>query len=132
MTNTLSVVSTNSAPEALGPYSQAIRAGNLVFISGQIPLLPQSMELIEGGIEDQTRQVFRNLLAVIDAAGGNGKSIARLTIYMTDLAEFSKVNEIMRETLEQQGCSAFPARATVEVSALPKGAQIEIDAILAL
>lgn len=120
-------VVTDSAPAAIGPYSQAIRVGDFVFLSGQIPLAPDTMELIGEAIEDQTRQVFANLNAMAKAAGSDLNRAVKLTIYLTDLSQFDVVNEIMAETFEQP----YPARATVEVSSLPKGAAIEIDAVLA-
>ncbi len=121
-------VSTPSAPAALGPYSQAIKTGSLVFLSGQIPLDPDSMEIVPGGIEAQTRQVFKNLAAVAEAAGSNLRNAVKLTIYLTDLGDFAEVNAIMADNFEEP----FPARATIQVSALPKGAAIEIDAVLAI
>lgn len=121
------VIQTDSAPAAIGPYSQAIRSGDLIFISGQIPLDPESMTLVSDDVGSQTRQVFRNLQAVAEAAGSSLDNAIKLTIYMTDLSEFGTVNDIMAEVLAQP----YPARATIEVSALPKGASVEIDAILA-
>lgn len=116
------------APAALGPYSQAIKAGAMVFLSGQIPLDPESMELVEGDIEAQTRQVFNNLAAVAQAAGAGLQQAVKLTIYLRDLNDFGRVNGIMAEYFSEP----FPARATIEVSALPKGAAVEIDAILVI
>ena len=116
------------APAALGPYSQAIKAGAMVFLSGQIPLDPESMELVEGDIEAQTRQVFNNLAAVAQAAGAGLQQAVKLTIYLRDLNDFGGVNGIMAEYFSEP----FPARATIEVSALPKGAAVEIDAILVI
>ena len=116
------------APAALGPYSQAIKAGAMVFLSGQIPLDPESMELVEGDIEAQTRQVFNNLAAVAQAAGAGLQQAVKLTIYLRDLNDFGRVNGIMAEYFSEP----FPARATIEVSALPKGAVVEIDAILVI
>ena len=121
-------IQTTSAPAALGPYSQAIRAGDLVFLSGQIPLDPETMELVEGDIEAQTQQVFKNLTAVSKAAGGGLKNAVKLTIYLIDLDDFSQVNNIMAEHFVEP----YPARVTIQVSALPKGSKIEIDAILSL
>lgn len=117
-----------AAPAAIGPYSQAIKAGSIVFLSGQIPLDPKTMELIAEDITAQTHQVFKNLTAVAHAAGGSLQSIAKLTIYLTDLTEFTKVNEIMAEYFSEP----YPARATIQVSALPKEAAIEVDATIAL
>lgn len=124
----LQQIQTTSAPAAVGPYSQAIRAGDLVFLSGQIPLDPVTMEIVEGDIEVQTRQVFKNLTAVAKAAGGSLQNAAKLTIYLVDLGDFSQVNNIMAEYFDEP----YPARATIQVSALPKGSKIEIDAILNL
>jgi|TARA_B110000438_G_scaffold77547_1_gene77754 reactive intermediate/imine deaminase len=121
-------VQTSAAPAAIGPYSQAIKNGGVVFLSGQIPLDPETMELVEGGIEEQTQQVFKNLSAVCEAAGGKLQDAVKLTIYITDLANFAMVNEIMAEQFDQP----FPARATIQVSALPKAAEVEIDAILVI
>lgn len=121
-------IQTATAPKAIGPYSQAIKSGNMVFLSGQIPLNPETMELVVGGIAEQTHQVFRNLTAVANAAGGSLADAVKLTIYLTDLSSFAEVNKIMA-----QYCSTpFPARATIQVAALPKFAAIEIDAILVL
>lgn len=121
-------IHTPNAPAAIGPYSQGIRHGNLVFLSGQIALLP-SGELVESGdIMTQARQVFSNLQAVAIAAGGNLDQIVKLTIYLINFEHFSGVNEVMREFFNEP----FPARATVQVAALPKNVPIEIDAILAL
>jgi reactive intermediate/imine deaminase len=125
---TLEQVHSDSAPAAIGPYSQAIKAGPLVFLSGQIPLDPKSMEIVSDDIAAQTHQVFKNLIAVADAAGGSLSSAAKLTIYLTDLGDFAVVNEIMAGYFSEP----YPARATIQVSALPKGSAVEIDAILAL
>ena len=120
-------INTDQAPAAIGPYSQAIRSGDLIFLSGQIPLIPASMEMVGDSIEAQTHQVFKNLQAVAEAAGSNLNNAIKLTIYLIDLGQFQVVNEIMASYLEEP----YPARATVQVSALPKSAQIEIDAVLA-
>ncbi len=120
-------VSTPAAPAAIGPYSQAVKAGNLVFLSGQIGLDPTSMELVEG-VEAQALQVFDNLRAVCEAAGGSFANAVRLTIYLTDLADFGVVNEVMKRCFTEP----YPARATVGVAALPRGALVEADLILAL
>jgi 2-iminobutanoate/2-iminopropanoate deaminase len=125
---TLEQVHSDSAPAAIGPYSQAIKAGPLVFLSGQIPLDPKSMEIVSDDIAAQTHQVFKNLIAVADAAGGNLSNAVKLTIYLTDLGDFAVVNEIMAGYFSEP----YPARATIQVSALPKGSAVEIDAILAL
>ena len=123
----LEQVKTPSAPAAIGPYSQAIKTGSLVFLSGQIPLDAASMEVVSGGIDAQTHQVFKNLQAVAEASGATLQDAAKLTIYLTDLNDFAVVNKIMAEYISEP----YPARATVQVSALPKGVAIEIDAILA-
>jgi 2-iminobutanoate/2-iminopropanoate deaminase len=125
---TLEQVHSNSAPAAIGPYSQAIKAGSMVFLSGQIPLDPKSMEIVSDDVAAQTHQVFKNLIAVAEAAGGSLSNAAKLTIYLTDLGDFAVVNEIMAGYFSEP----YPARATIQVSALPKGSRVEIDAILAL
>ena len=125
---TLEQVQSDAAPAAIGPYSQAIKAGSLVFLSGQIPLDPQSMEIVFTDVAAQTHQVFKNLIAVAEAAGGSLSNAVKLTIYLTDLGEFAVVNEIMAEYFSEP----YPARATIQVSALPKGSAVEIDAVLAL
>jgi 2-iminobutanoate/2-iminopropanoate deaminase len=119
------VITTEHAPRAIGPYSQAVRAGDLVFASGQIPLDPSTGELVQGDIEAQTRQVMKNLAAVLAAAGATWDDVVRTTIYLTDLTHFTAVNRVYGEHFG----SAPPARATVQVAALPKGASVEIDAI---
>lgn len=125
---TLEQVHSDSAPAAIGPYSQAIKAGPLVFLSGQIPLDPKSMEIVSDDVSAQAHQVFKNLIAVADAAGGSLSNAAKLTIYLTDLGDFAVVNEIMAGYFSEP----YPARATIQVSALPKGSRVEIDAVLAL
>ena len=122
------VISTPNAPAAIGPYSQAVKAGNTVWLSGQIPLIPETMEIIEGGIVEQARQVFTNLAAVAAAAGGDLNNAVKLNISLTDLGDFNQVNEIMAEFLSQP----YPARACVQVAALPRGVAIEVEAILVL
>jgi len=121
-------VNTTGAPQAIGPYSQAVIAGNLAFLSGQIPLVPDTMEIVDGDLQAQARQVFTNLAAVIEACGSTPADVVKLTIYLTDLSEFPRVNDMMSQFFREP----YPARATIEVSALPKGAQIEVDAIVAL
>lgn len=121
------VISTDKAPAAIGTYSQAIKAGDTVYMSGQIPLDPKTMELVEG-FEAQTVQVFENLKAVAEAAGGSLADIAKLNIFLTDLGNFATVNEIMSRYFQQP----YPARAAIGISALPKGAQVEMDAIMVL
>lgn len=122
-----SIVSTPSAPAAIGPYSQAVKAGNTVYLSGQIGLDPATMTLVEG-FEAQTLRVFENLKAVAEAAGGSLAHAVRVTIYLTDLGNFGVVNELMTRYFAEP----FPARATVGVAALPRGAQVEVDAVLVL
>jgi reactive intermediate/imine deaminase len=122
-----SVISSPHAPAAIGTYSQAIRAGNTVYLSGQIPLDPQSMQLVEG-FEEQTVQVFENLKAVVEAAGGTFADLVKLNIFLTDLSHFAKVNEVMGRYFQQP----YPARAAIGVAALPRGAMVEMDGILVL
>ncbi|MBL6702347.1 RidA family protein [Gammaproteobacteria bacterium] len=119
---------TNNAPAALGPYSQAVQWGDIVFISGQIPLIPASGELNNKTFNDQTFQVIDNLEAICKEAGGSLDNILKLTIFLTDLSKFDEVNEIMSKRFSEP----FPARATVEISKLPKGVDIEMDAILSI
>lgn len=128
MTQDRDALHTGQAPDAIGPYSQAIRHGNQVFLSGQIPLDPDTMTLVEGGIETQTQRVLDNLEAVARAAGGSLEDLVRVGIYLTDLDDFGTVNTIMAERFRQP----FPARSTIGVAALPKGAAVEIDAIMML
>lgn len=120
------IISTEAAPAAIGTYSQAVRCGNTVYLSGQIPLDPQTMTLLNATIEDEIHQVFRNLRAVCQAAGGELAHIAKLGVFLTDLAHFAKVNEIMGQYFEQP----YPARAAVGVASLPRGARVEADAIM--
>ena len=122
------IISTPTAPDAIGPYSQAVKVGNTVWLSGQIPLVPGSTELITGDIRDQATQVFKNLCAVADAAGGGLSKAVKINISLTNLDHFGAVNDVMAQFLEEP----FPARSCVQVAALPKDAQIEVDAILAL
>ena len=121
-------LNTADAPAAIGTYSQACRHGNAVYLSGQIALDPQRMELVEGGIEEQIHQVFRNLRAVCEAAGSGLDGIVKLNVFLTDMAHFPSVNAIMAEYFTQP----YPSRAAVGVASLPRGAQIEIDGILGL
>jgi reactive intermediate/imine deaminase len=125
---TRSTIATDKAPSAIGPYSQAVRAGSTVYFSGQIPLDPATGNLVEGDITLQTRRVFDNLVAVAEAAGSKLADIVRVGIYVTDLGNFAAVNAVMAEYFQQP----YPARSTIEVSGLPKGAQVEVDAILVL
>jgi reactive intermediate/imine deaminase len=125
---TRQIVQTDRAPAAIGPYSQAVRVGDTVYFSGQIPLDPATGALVEGDIAVQARRAFDNLDAVATAAGGSLERIVRLGLYLTDLAQFSAVNEVMQEYFN----APYPARSTVEVSALPKGAVFEVDAVMVL
>lgn len=118
-------IETTKAPAAIGPYSQAVRAGDYLFCSGQIPLLPDSGEMVAGGVAEQTRQVLDNLVQVLAAAGTDFSCVVKTTIYLADLADFTVVNEIYAEYC----VSIAPARATVQVAGLPKGALVEIDAV---
>ncbi len=121
-------IHTDQAPAAIGPYSQAVRMGQTVYLSGQIPLDPATGEIVDGDVAVQARRSFDNLKAVCEAAGGSLDQIARLGLYLTDLREFAKVNEVMAEYFQ----APYPARSTIEVSGLPKGAAFEVDAILVL
>ncbi|HEX5304715.1 MAG TPA: RidA family protein [Dyella sp.] len=123
-----SIIATDRAPAAIGPYSQAVRAGSTVYFSGQIPLDPATGALVEGDIRTQTRRVFDNLTAVAEAAGGSLAQIVRVGIYVTDLGHFADVNAVMAEYFQ----APYPARSTIEVSALPKAAQVEVDAVMVL
>jgi reactive intermediate/imine deaminase len=120
------IINTDKAPQAIGTYSQAVRHQGLVFISGQIPLDPESMEIVPGGIEAQITRVFDNLSAVCTAAGGSLDDIVKLTIFLTDMGDFPQVNTIMGQYFSEP----YPARAAVQVAALPKGVSVEMDAIL--
>jgi reactive intermediate/imine deaminase len=122
------VIQTADAPAAIGPYSQAVQVGNTLYMSGQIPLDPKTMQIVDGGIEAQARQVFANLRGVAAAAGATLNDIVKLTILLTDLAEFAKVNDIMAAHF----AAPYPARATYQVAALPRGAKIEVEAVLVL
>ena len=119
------VVDTDSAPKAIGPYSQAVKVGNFIFTSGQIAIDPEKNELISGGIQEQTRRVLENLKAVLEAAGSSLENVVKTTVYLSDINEFSAMNEVYAQFFE----TAKPARATVEVSRLPKDVKVEIDAI---
>ena len=120
------VISTPNAPEAIGPYSQAIKVGNTIWLSGQIPLVPATMELVSGAIDAQAKQVFTNLAAVAEAAGGSLNNAVKINISLTNLADFAAVNEVMASFLQEP----YPARACVQVAALPRNADIEVEAIL--
>lgn len=120
------IIHTDKAPQAIGTYSQAVNHHGLVFVSGQIPLDPETMEMVTGGIESQIHQVFKNLSAVCTAAGGSLDDILKLTVFLTDMANFPQVNAIM----EQYFTAPYPARAALGVAALPKDSEVEMDAIL--
>ena len=121
-----SYISTADAPSAIGTYSQAVKVGQATYLSGQIPLIPETMELVAGNIEAEIRQAFRNLAAVAEAAGGNLDSLVKINVYLTDLTNFSVVNRVMEELFE----APYPARAAIGVSELPKGARVEVDGVL--
>ena len=125
---TRQIISTDAAPAAIGTYSQAVRCGNTVYLSGQIALDPQTMKLTDASIEDEIHQVFRNLRAVAQAAGGDLRHVAKLGVFLTDLTHFAKVNEIMGQYFREP----YPARAAIGVAALPRGARIEADAVMVL
>ncbi len=122
------IISTTNAPQAIGTYSQAVKVDNTVYISGQIPLVPETMEVVEGDFAENARQVFKNLSAITEAAGGNINDIVKINIFLTDLNNFATVNEVMAEFMSQP----YPARAALQISALPKGVEIEADAVMAL
>ena len=122
------IISSPNAPQAIGPYSQAVRAGDTVYLSGQIPLDPATGELVGGSFEDQARRVFENLKAVAAAAGASLDSAVRVTIYLVDLGSFPAVNAVMSEYFMEP----YPARVTIGVASLPKGAQVEVDCVLVL
>ncbi len=122
------IISTDNAPKAIGTYSQAVKVGDTVYLSGQIPLDPSTMNVVDGPFENHVRRVFDNLLAVAKAAGGDFTHIVKLNIYLTDLANFARVNEVMAEYFAEP----YPARAAVGVKELPKGVAVEMDAVLVL
>ena len=122
------IISTDKAPQAIGTYSQAVKTGSVVYMSGQIPLIPETMEMVDGDIQQQIHRVFKNLQAVAEAAGGSLSDIVKLNVFLTDLSSFQHVNEIMAEYIQQP----YPARAAIGVAELPKGAAVEMDAILEL
>jgi reactive intermediate/imine deaminase len=122
------IIQTDKAPQAIGTYSQAVKVGDTVYLSGQIPLVPETMELVEGDMEANVRRVFDNLKAVAEAAGGSLADIAKLNIFLTDLGNFALVNEVMADYFQQP----YPARAAVGVASLPKGVGVEMDAIMEL
>jgi reactive intermediate/imine deaminase len=121
-------IHSDNAPAAIGTYSQAVQSGSFVFLSGQIPLDPSTMEIVDGDFEARARRVFDNLKAVAEAAGGNVNQIVKLTVYLTDLGNFATVNSVMADFFDEP----YPARAALGVSALPKGVDVEAEAILAL
>lgn len=125
---TRQIITTDQAPRAIGTYSQAVRVGDTVYLSGQIPLVPETMELTDGDMEAQIRQVFENLQAVARAAGGGLRDLVKLNVFLTDLGHFPLVNHVMAEYVQEP----YPARAAVGVAALPKGAAVEMDAVLVL
>ena len=125
---TRSIISTENAPQAIGTYSQAVKIDNTGYLSGQIPLVPETMELVEGDMRTQITQVFNNLTAVAEASGGSLADVVKLNIYLTDLGHFPLVNEVMSEYFSQP----YPARAALGVSELPKASQVEMDAVLVL
>ena len=122
------IIQTNRAPQAIGPYSQAVRAGDTVYLSGQIPLDPETMQLVTGDIEAEIRRVFENLKAVAEAAGGSLANAVKVNVFLTDLSHFVKVNDIMKTYCTEP----FPARAAVGVAQLPRGARVEVEAVLYL
>lgn len=126
--NNRAIISTGKAPAAIGPYSQAVKVGNTVWLSGQIPLHPETMEVVEGDITAKAEQVFRNLAAVAEAAGGSLEDSVKINISLTDLGDFGAVNAVMENFFTEP----YPARACVQVAALPRGVSVEIEAILAL
>ncbi|MCP3867425.1 MAG: RidA family protein [Gammaproteobacteria bacterium] len=123
---TREIIRTDQAPQAIGTYSQAVKSGTRVYISGQIPLVPETMEMVNGGSEQQIRRVFDNLLAVARAAGGGLEHVAKLNVYLTDLSDFPIVNQLMAEYFSEP----YPARAAIGVAELPKGAKVEMDAVM--
>ncbi|MCW8884316.1 MAG: RidA family protein [Motiliproteus sp.] len=123
-----SIISSDQAPAAIGPYSQAVKAGNTVYMSGQIPLDPATMEVVSDEFEDQAEQVFKNLSAVAEAAGGSLANAVKLNIYLTDLSNFAQVNEVMTRYFE----APYPARAALGVSELPKGVAVEVEGVLVI
>ena len=122
------IINTDKAPQAIGTYSQAVKVGKTVYLSGQIPLVPETMEMVEGDFSANVRRVFDNLIAVCEAAGGSLQDIAKLNIFLTDLSNFATVNTIMAEYFEQP----YPARAAIGIAQLPKDAEVEMDGVLEL
>ncbi|HPF25183.1 MAG TPA: RidA family protein [Steroidobacteraceae bacterium] len=128
MSQTRQAISTDQAPKAIGPYSQAVRVGDTVYLSGQIGFDPRTMEIVSGGVEAETRRVFENIKAVVAAAGGSMAHICKVTIFLADMADFPKVNEIMAQHFSEP----YPARSTFAVAALPRGARVEVECVLSL
>ncbi|MHB8472866.1 MAG: RidA family protein [Gammaproteobacteria bacterium] len=126
--NTRAIISTDRAPQAIGTYSQAVKIGDTVYLSGQIPLVPETMELVQGEMAAQIRRVFDNLQAVAEAAGGSLADVVKLNVYLTDLSHFPLINQVMAEYFTEP----YPARAAVGVAALPKGAAVEMDAVMVI
>lgn len=124
----LEIIQTDKAPQAIGTYSQAVKVGGTVYLSGQIPLIPGTMVLVEGNMEAQIRRVFDNLVAVAEAAGGSLADVAKLNIFLTDLGHFALVNQVMADYFQQP----YPARAAIGVASLPKGAEVEMDGVMVL
>jgi len=122
------IIHTDAAPKAIGTYSQAVKVGDTVYLSGQIPLVPSSMELADGGMEAQIRQVFANLDAVARAAGGTLADVVKLNVFLTDLTHFPLVNQLMADYFKEP----YPARAAIGVAALPRGSQVEMDAVMVI
>ncbi|HGX94194.1 MAG TPA: RidA family protein [Candidatus Tenderia sp.] len=122
------IIQTDKAPQAIGTYSQAVKVGGTVYLSGQIPLIPDTMVLVEGDMEAQIRRVFDNLAAVAEAAGGSLADVAKLNIFLTDLGHFALVNQVMADYFQQP----YPARAAIGVASLPKGAEVEMDGVMVL
>ncbi len=122
------IIATDKAPQAIGTYSQAVKVDNTVYLSGQIPLVPETMEMVEGDMEAQIVRVFDNLTAVAEAAGGTLNDVAKLNIFLTDLGHFTLVNEVMARYFDQP----YPARAAIQAAALPKDAQVEMDAVMVI
>ena len=122
------IISTDKAPQAIGTYSQAVKVNNTVYISGQIPLIPETMELLDGSVEEQIHQAFKNLSAIAEAAGGSLADIVKLNIFLIDLSHFPTVNQVMAQYFTEP----YPARAALGVAELPKGAEVEMDAVLEL
>lgn len=122
------IISTDKAPQAIGTYSQAVKVNNTVYMSGQIPLIPETMEMLEGSVEEQIHQVFKNLQAVAEAAGATFENVVKLNIFLTDLSNFPTVNQVMAQYFSEP----YPARAAIGVKELPKAADVEMDAVLEL